>query len=254
LHLFAEASRRAQAERQLFVIAPESLSVEERRVHWKRTTEAETWLKPHPIAPDRATPSSDLHPGYAKSLAELEHTTHLSVIDGEGGLVSLTVTLSGSYGARIFTKNTGFALNNSTASFSSVGVNTPEGGRRTTSSMAPTLVLFGPSAALVLGSPGGDTIPSTISQVFLQLAMDKKSLKEAVEAPRVHQTFAPGSLTTEKGRPLEANLARALEKMGHHIVERSSTIGDANTAVQIADMTYAVCDSREGGAALAASR
>lgn len=253
-HLFAEASRRAQAERQLFVVAPDSLSDKERQAQDERARSAQNWLKQHPISQERATPSSDIHPSYAKSLAELEHTTHLSVIDEEGGLVSLTVTLSGSFGARIFTKKTGIVLNNSAASFSSVGVNTPQGGQRTTSSMAPTLALYGRKAALVLGSPGGDTIPSTVSQLLLHLAIDKKSLKEAVEAGRVHQTFAPGTLTTEKGRPLAANVAQALQKMGHQIVERNSAIGDANTAVRILDTSYAVCDSREGGAALAASR
>lgn len=253
LHLFAEASRRAQAERQLFVVAPEALPVEEWRVLRARVADVNTWLKPHPISLEQATPSSDIHPSYAKTLAELEHTTHLSVIDRDGGLVSLTVTLSGSYGSRIFTKKTGIVLNNSTASFSSVGVNTPKGGQRTTSSMAPTLALYGRSAALVLGSPGGDTIPSTISQVFLSLALDKKSLKEAVEAPRIHQTFAPGDLSMEKGHTLAAPVRKELEKMGHHLVARHSAIGDANTAVQISDTAHAVCDSREGGAASAAS-
>lgn len=253
LHLFAEASRRAQAERQLFVVAPESLSTEELSFQNERAKNAEIWLKQHPISPDHATSSSDIHPSYAKSLAELEQTTHLGVIDAEGGLVSLTVTLSGSYGARIFTKKTGIVLNNSTASFSSVGVNTPHGGQRTTSSMAPTLALYGRSAALVLGSPGGDTIPSTVSQLLLHLAVDKKSLKEAVEAARIHQTFAPGSLTTEKARPLPTEVAQGLMKKGHQIVERNATIGDANTAVRIFDTAHAVCDSREGGAALAAS-
>lgn len=254
LHLFAEASRRAQAERQLFVAAPEALSDEERRAQNERWKNPQLWLTAHPISPDRATPSSDIDPSFAKLLAELEHTTHLSVIDKEGGLVSLTVTLSGSYGARIFSKKTGIAFNNSTASFSSVGVNTPKGGYRTTSSMAPTLALYGEGAAFVLGSPGGDTIPSTVSQLLLRLALHKQSLKEAVEAPRVHQTFAPGALTTEKGRPLPEALKLGLTKLGHQINERSSTIGDANTAVWLFDTAYAVCDSREGGAALAASR
>lgn len=254
LHLFAEASRRAQAERQLFVVAPEALSEQERRAQGERAHNPQLWLESHPISPDRATPSSDIDPSYAKVLAELEHTTHLSVIDKEGGLASLTVTLSGSYGARIFTKKTGIVLNNSTASFSSVGVNTPKGGHRTTSSMAPTLALYGDQIAFVLGSPGGDTIPSTVSQLLLRLAIDKQSLKEAVEAPRVHQTFAPGTLTTEKGRPLPKKLTLELAQRGHQIKERSSTIGDANTAVWITDTAYAVCDSREGGAALAATR
>lgn len=252
LHLFAEASRRAQAERQLFVVAPEALTAAEKTAQAARALDPQTWLKVHPINPEKATPSSDLDSSYAKVLAEQEHTTHLSVIDAEGGLVSLTVTLSGSYGSRIFTKKTGIVLNNSTASFASVGVNTPQAGRRTTSSMAPTLALLGKSGALVLGSPGGDTIPSTVGQLMLHLLVDDKNLKEAVVAPRVHQTFAPGSLTTEKAHPLSPEIRRQLEKRGHRIEARRSAIGDANIAARLGETSFAVCDDREGGAAIAA--
>ncbi len=253
LHLFAEASRRAQAERQLFVVAPDPLSEPERAALKERALDPKTWLEPHPIHPEKATASSDLDPRYAKVLAELEHTTHLSVIDAEGGLVSLTVTLSGSYGARIFSRETGIVLNNSTASFASVGVNTPQGGRRTTSSMAPTLAILGDAGSLVLGSPGGDTIPSTVSQLVLHLAIDEKNLKEAVAAPRVHQTFAPGTLTTERSHPLPGALRDAMQARGHRIEPRRSAIGDANVAGRVGGTSFAVCDEREGGAALAAS-
>jgi gamma-glutamyltranspeptidase / glutathione hydrolase len=254
LHLFSETSRRAQAERQLFVVSPEALTESERGAHLARVLDPQTWLGAHPIAADKVTASSDLHPSYARLLAELEHTTHLSVIDAQGDLVSLTVTLSGSYGSRIFTKQTGIVLNNSTASFSSVGQNTPAPGRRTTSSMAPTLAIAPDGSALVLGSPGGDTIPSTLSQLLLHLTVDRLSLKEAVEAPRVHQTFAPGTLFTESERPLATELRAQLNAMGHKIVPRKSAIGDANVAGRVGENTFAVCDSREGGAALAATK
>src|SRR5690606_2358319 len=120
-----------------------------------------------------------------------DHTTHFSVADASGGVVSCTVTLSASFGSKIFTKRTGIALNNSVASFASAGENVVKGGQRTTSSMAPTLVLGKGLPALVLGSPGGDTIPNTIAQVFVNLVDHGLPLDEAIDRPRIHHGFVP---------------------------------------------------------------
>ena len=252
LHLIAEASRRAQVERQLYVVSPDALTDNESERLQSRALSPLTWLKAHPIDPKRATKSSSLHPGYTQILSERKHTTHISVIDKNGGLVSCTVTLSGSFGSRRFTKKTGIALNNSVGSFSSIGVNTPQPGQRTTSSMAPTLVLQGKNRALVLGSPGGDTIPSTIVQVFLRLALDGDNLEAAVAKPRIHQGFVPEGLSTERTRPLPVSLWTALSKLGHRKARAPSAIGDANIAGWIDGNAFAVSDSREGGLALAA--
>jgi len=252
LHLIAEASRRAQAERQFFVVSPDEQSEASAAASRKRALDPETWLKDHPIDPQKPTPSASLHNDYEAILKERQHTTHLSVVDAEGGLVSCTVTLSGSFGSRIFSRETGIVLNNSVASFSSVGVNTPKPGRRTTSSMAPTLALRGSSDALVLGSPGGDTIPSTIAQTFLHLGLDGMSLSEAVNQPRFHQGFFPQDVLLERNFPLSKKQQGALTQRGHRLVPTYSTIGDANIAALINGVAYAVADPREGGLALAA--
>ncbi len=252
LHLILETSRRSQAERQLFVVSPDELTVAGRAAQRARTLSPLTWLAQHPVDNSQATLSKSLHPSYPLAVGELQHTTHLSVVDSEGGLVSCTITLSGSFGSRIFTKQSGIVLNNSVASFSSFGANTPKPGQRTTSSMAPTLALRGPQHALVLGSPGGNTIPSTITQVFLRLALDNASLLDSVRAPRLHQGFAPQSFYGERLRPISPALRKGLRKLGHQAGLSRSTIGDANIAALADGQTFAVADRREGGLALAA--
>jgi len=251
IHLLAEVSRRSQVERQFFVTAPERLTAEEQEQARTRVLDPMTWLGPHPINSSWVTPSSSLHPNYQRALSELPDTTHLSVIDADGNAVSCTITLSGSFGARIMTRETGVVLNNSVASFASVGVNTPRAGERTTSSMAPTLALLGSTHVLVLGSPGGNTIPNTITQTFLHLAMDGDSLEEAVRRPRVHQGFVPPELEMERFAPLPASVQAQLRAMGHTVTLSRQTMGDANIAAYMNGTSAAVADPREGGLAMA---
>ncbi len=244
-HLVAEASRRSQVERQMFVVSPDELSPEAQQAQRARALDPRTWLEKHPIDRSRATQSRTLYPGYAKALAERENTTHFSVIDADGGLVSCTVTLSGSFGARVFTKETGIVLNNSAASFSSMGKNTPAPGKRTTSSMAPTLALLANGDALVLGSPGGDTIPNTVTQTFLGLALDNFSLEQVISRPRFHQPFAPQEISMERFAPLPPFIQAGLKKLGHQVTLARFTQGDANIAARIGDTSFAVFDKEK---------
>src|SRR5450432_2361659 len=96
LHLFLEASRRAQAERRFGVIDPDALTAEQERQKRARWLDPNAWLNVSPIDPEHATPSQNVHPLYDAALREFEHTTHLSVVDASGMVVSLTTTLSAS--------------------------------------------------------------------------------------------------------------------------------------------------------------
>lgn len=247
-HRFIEASRRAQVERRFFLLGPEQRDAGARTVELARVLDPQTWLGPHPIDDTRKTPSASLEPRFRAVEAELEHTTHLSVVDADGNAVSLTVTLSGSFGARIFTRETGFALNNSVASFSVIGTNQPAPGIRTMSSMAPTLILDG-KRLLVLGSPGGDTIPSTVAGLIVTLLSGDESLDSAVARPRLHQGFAPDTVQTERSRPLPAPLVTALRARGHKVDGARHAQGDANIAAWDGSIASAVSDAREGGLA-----
>jgi len=252
LHLFLEASRRAQADRRFGVIDPDALTPEQAAQKRARWLDPDTWLKDSPIDPEHATPSERVHPLYESALRELEHTTHFSVVDQDGMVASCTTTLSASFGAKIVAPGTGVVLNNSVASFASAGENQPVGGRRTVSSMAPTLVLAGQEPLLVLGSPGGDTIPSTIVQVLRHVLDHGETLAAAVDAPRVHHGFVPDEVRYEPRNAPPLAVRNELVKRGHRLKKGRAAIGDANEILIRGGVAWAYADPREGGSALAA--
>lgn len=251
LHLFIEASRRAQFERRFRVVDPDSLSAAasaEKRARW---LDPNLWLARTPIDPERSTPSVSIRPPASDDSHEPEHTTHFSVVDGEGMVVSCTTTLSASYGAKLVLPGTGVVLNNSVASFSSSGDNQPVAGRRTVSSMSPTLVLEDAQPLLVLGTPGGDTIPSTIVQVLRHVLDHGESLSAAVNAPRLHHGFLPDRVRYEAAHAPPAGVLRELTRRGHQLKRSSSSIGDANEILIQGHVAWAYADPREFGLALA---
>ncbi len=252
LHAFIEVSRRAQAERRFGVVDPDSLAAPERERRERN------WLNPRylltrsaPVDLARATPSERVHPLYEAAVRELEHTTHFAVSDADGNVVSCTMTLSGSFGAKLLVPGTGVLLNNAAGSFASAGENVPTPSRRTTSSMAPTLVLRGGEPLLVLGSPGGDTIPSTIVQVLRNVIDHGLSLEDAVDAGRVHHGFVPDQVWFEADRRPSRAAMSELERRGHKLAGRGP-MGDANSILMLDGRAYAYADRREGGSALAA--
>ena len=217
LHLFIEAARRAQAERRFGVVDPDALSPRRARKSALAGSTPTPGSARAPIDPEHATPSASLRPPLNDDPAESEHTTHFSVVDAEGMVVSCTTTLSASYGAKLVLPGTGVVLNNSVASFAASGDNQPVGGRRTVSSMAPTLVLDGDEPLLVLGTPGGDTIPSTIVQVLRHIVDHGESLSAAVDAPRVHHGFLPDRVRYEPRNAPPAAALRELTRRGHKL-------------------------------------
>jgi gamma-glutamyltranspeptidase / glutathione hydrolase len=249
LHLFLEASRRAQAERRFGVSDPDSLDAEALQLQLTRFVSPQALLDRAPIEREHATPSAKLAPLYSGAEAESEQTTHLGVVDAAGMVVSLTTTLSASFGAKLTAPGTGIVLNNSVASFSRTGPNQPAPGRRTTSSMAPTLVLDGGQVVLVLGTPGGDTIPSTIVQVLRHVVDHGYALDQAVAAPRVHQSFLPDRARFETRRPIEPALVKALKALGHDISGSHIAMGDSNDLLLEDEQAYGVADPRGGGLA-----
>ena len=250
LHLFLEASRRAQAERRFGVADPDALGAARAQAALSRFLDAKGLLERAPIERERASKSralASLYPGAEAS--ESEQTTHLSVVDAGGMVVSLTTTISASYGAKLTAPGTGIILNNSVASFSNSGENQPAPGRRTTSSMAPTLVLDAGRVVLVLGTPGGDTIPSTIVQVLRHVIDHGLPLDQAVAAPRIHQSFIPDRARYETKRPLDAGLIATLKSYGHDVTGSHLAMGDSNNLLIEDELAYGVADPRGSGLA-----
>ena len=251
LHLLVEAAKRAHAERRFHVVDPDTLTHVELERRVQRWLDPKSLVLDHPIDLSRATPSSRIHPLF-ESREEPEHTTHFSVVDRAGMAVSCTITLSAAFGAKLLSESTGIVLNNSVASFSVAGENLPVGGRRTTSSMAPTLVFDKNQLVLVLGSPGGDTIPNTITQVLRNVVDYGMTIDRAIEAPRIHHGFIPDEIRFEAERPISQRLRRSLARLGHHFGRRRLSIGDANNILIQGGVAYGFADAREGGLALAA--
>jgi gamma-glutamyltranspeptidase/glutathione hydrolase len=250
IHAFLEVSRRAQALRRLSLVSPEAIAQAEQRSRVARFVDPSLLLAV-PFDPAHATPSAKIDPLYPEALREAEHTTHLSVIDADGMVVSLTTTLSASFGARIVAPGTGVVLNNAVASFSSTGENQPVAGRRTTSSMAPTLVLSNQKPVLVLGTPGGDTIPSTIASLVRNLVDRQMTLDDAVDAPRLHHGFVPDEVRFETKHLPPKDILAGLGKLGHRLRPSPIVQGDANCILIQDGRAFGYADPREpGGSAL----
>ena len=159
-----------------------------------------------------------------------------------------------SFGARVVATGTGIVLNNAVATFASVGENQAVAGRRTISSMAPTLVRAGPELRAILGTPGGDTIPSTLAQLVQHLVDEGEPLDRAIEAPRWHHGFFPDEARYEPSLASESALLADLRARGHALRSLGHRVGDANCIVLAGARAFAYADSREPGVAIAAGR
>ncbi len=180
----------------------------------------------------KATSSSDVDGGEIATL-ESEETTHFSIVDTEGNAVSITTTLNASFGSKTVVSGAGFLLNNEMDDFSSkpgvpnfyglVGAEAnaiaPE--KRMLSSMTPTIVTKNKELYMVLGTPGGSTIITSVFQVFLNVAEFGMTVEEAVKAPRFHHQWLPDRISIEENA-LTAQTRTALETMGHTVKIRDA--------------------------------
>jgi len=248
LHLLLEIQRRADRDRLLASSDPD-------RVSWQRLQQWESrYLDPHhwdshPIDPTRAT--SNLGGHDLQFWPESDNTTHFSIVDAHRNIVSATLTLSAAFGSKVATR-TGIVLNNTLASFGLTGDNQVRPGQRTVSSMAPTLVYDSSGPALVLGSPGGDTIPSTLMQIISNIVDFRMPLTQAVDMPRVHQSYARDVATFEWSRPISTAVKKRLKQLGHRFELRGRKQGDVKCILLSRGALWGYADPREGGLARAA--
>ena len=144
-------------------------------------------------------------------LAEPDHTTHYSVVDPEGNAVAVTTTLNDSFGSRVTAEGLGFLLNDEMDDFAAKqGVPNMYGliqgpanaigpGKRPLSAMAPTIVLKDGKLFLVLGSPGGPRIITTVANILMGVVDYGMNIQEAVNAPRFHHQWLPDVTWAEQG-------------------------------------------------------
>lgn len=181
--------------------------------------------------PSKATPSHIIKPG-SLQVTESEETTHLSVIDKDGNAVAVTTTLNGGYGSRTVIGGAGFFINNEMDDFSikpgvpnmygAVGgeANAIKAGKRMLSSMTPTIVLKNNKPFLVVGTPGGTTIPTSVFQTLVNIIEFNMSTEDAVYKPKFHHQWLPDSVDVERSFP--KNIQDSLQKKGYAIIERGN--------------------------------
>lgn len=182
---------------------------------------------------DRATPSSEVGKIIPQPKESTE-TTHISIVDKEGNAVAVTTTLNGLYGSKVVVSGAGFFLNNEMDDFSvkpgvpnmfgAVGgeANSIQPGKRMLSSMTPTIVMKNSKPYIIVGTPGGTTIPTSVYQSIVNIIDFKLNPNMAVNSPKFHHQWLPESILFEKNFP-ESTISD-LEKKTYK-VERDSQIG-----------------------------
>jgi gamma-glutamyltranspeptidase/glutathione hydrolase len=242
LHLLIEAQRRAAIDGLRYVGDPLGARLPYRELLSQRR--AELWRKT--IDPKRVIATSTLvEPRPVAS--EGEHTTHFTIADAEGNVLSFTTSLGETFGSGFLVPELGFFLNDALTDFSGTIANTLDPGKRPASPLCPVIVLRDGRPFLALGTRGGSAIPTTILQVFLNVVVYGKSLPAAVAAPRYHHGGVPEEMSYE--RPLAPRkMIEALNEMGHAVDGRDS-IGDVHAILFEKDRLIAVADPRRGGSA-----
>jgi gamma-glutamyltranspeptidase/glutathione hydrolase len=240
-HLYLEASRLAFADRNAYLADPEFIDAPvagllnkdyaARRRELINPEQASAQAPagdPYPFQNDVSVP---LRPNANKLIAEGAHTTHLTVSDKDGNIVSYTYTIESWGGSGIVVPGYGFLLNNEMTDFDFSGPapNVPEAGKRPRSSMSPTLAFRNGKPAFSIGSPGGATIITTVLQTIFNYVDLGMSMPDAVNAPRLSERN--GLATDVEPGFIASAQAQALEKTGQHWSKDVEEIGAANALV-----------------------
>ncbi|RZL54472.1 MAG: gamma-glutamyltransferase, partial [Pedobacter sp.] len=225
IRFLIEAERRVYADRATHLGDPDFYNVPQNNLlakkYQKRRMLSMDW--------DKATPSNEIKAGIFVG-KESEETTHYSIADKEGNSVAVTTTLNNSYGSLVFVKGAGFLLNNEMDDFSikpgtpnSYGLvggeaNAISPGKRMLSSMTPTIIEKDGKLFMVVGTPGGSTIITSVFQTILNVIEFKQGIQEAVNAKRFHHQWLPDEVYIEPNTFDEKTLA-ILKQKGYKIIK-----------------------------------
>lgn len=258
LHYLVETMRRAYADRSKYLGDPDFHDVPVAELTDKVYGEQLRGM----ISAERATPSRQVAPGLPV-ITESPQTTHYSVWDRAGNVVSNTYTLNFSYGNGISVPGAGFLLNNEMDDFSAkpgepnafglVGgeANAVAPGKRPLSSMTPTLVFRDGEPLLATGSPGGSTIITIVLQILLNVIDFDMNIAEATAAPRIHHQWLPDQIMWEKG--ISADTRALLEARGHTFATSIRPMGRAQSIMRRNDVLEGAADPRWPGAGAASA-
>ena len=230
IQLLVEAERRAYADRSHYLGDPDFIKIPVNEllddIYLKNRMSTFTF--------DKATKSSDVAHGNIQFSESME-TTHYSIIDQFGNAVSATTTINDAYGSKLYCEELGFFLNNEMDDFSSkpgipnmFGLTGSEANsiapqKRMLSSMTPTIIEKNGQLFMVLGTPGGSTIITSVLQTFLNVAEFEMSMQEAVNAPRFHHQWLPDEVIFEPGN-FSQKIIESLKKKNYLINEKATPI------------------------------
>ncbi|BCZ77262.1 gamma-glutamyltransferase 1 [Paraburkholderia terrae] len=224
IHLVAQIEDRVFADRQQYMGDPDSYRVPVDKL----IDDAYLAKRVEDITPDEVPGASPVKPGLGDSMPEKAQTTHFSVVDKWGNAVSNTYTLNGPFGSGVVVDGGGFVLNDAMDDFemkagvpnqsgvTSGDVNTIAPGRRPLSSMAPTILTKDGKVSLVIGTPGGSRIFTSIFQVMTNLYDFNMPPAEALAAMRFHHQLLPQkTIYFEPYHPIDGELAEQLTARGY---------------------------------------
>ena len=251
VHLITEVERRAYADRSKHIGDPGYWDVPISTI----TSKEYASKRIESISMDIASLSNNVSAGNLED-SESRETTHYSIVDKWGNAVSVTTTINLSYGNGIVVEGAGFFLNNEMDDFSAkpgspnvyglIGneANSIEPNKRPLSSMTPTIVLKGQRPYMVIGSPGGSTIITTVLQCLLNVIEFKMDIKEAVSSPRFHSQWLPDVIQVEP-RSFSNDVLNNLKIKGHKVAPyKWGYIGEANGILILEDFVSGGGDSR----------
>ena len=251
IHVMAEAMKLAYADRAKHLGDPDFHPVPVAGLTSKAYARELRQL----ISMDKARASAEIAAGNPAPY-ESNQTTHFSVMDAAGNVVSNTYTINFSFGSGITAAGTGILLNNEMDDFSAkpgvpnayglIGgeANAVEGGKRPLSSMTPTIVLKDGKPLLATGSPGGSRIITTTAQIILNVIDHGMSIAAATAAPRVHHQWLPDELRVEQG--LSPDTVDLLTARGHEVVVKNA-MGSTQSIMRSGDDLFGASDPRTPG-------
>jgi len=251
VHLIAEMEKRVFADRAEYLGDPAFVDIDMSELI------SDTYVKRRAMEVDPLQISQLEHvaPGL-----ESPNTTHYSIIDGDGNAVSNTYTINWAYGSGVVVSGAGFLLNNEMDDFSAkpgtpnifgvVGntANEVQPGKRMLSSMSPTLLIKDNEAHMVIGTPGGSTIFTSVFQAIINILDFSMSPLEAVAATRFHHQLLPPDLITQSpSLPLSENTIRELTDKGYRVEPHSFEFGDIQVIWRDGDKLSPASDPRDRG-------
>lgn len=248
VQLMTEVERRAYADRAKWLGDVDFFKVPTQTL----TSDAYAKERMKDYDPAKASTSAAVQAGI---VPESEETTHLSVYDGQGNAVAVTTTLNGGYGSKTVVGGAGFLLNNEMDDFSvkpgvpnmygAVGgdANAIVPGKRMLSSMTPTIVLKNGKPYLVVGTPGGTTITTSVFQTLVNILEFDMNADDAVNKPKFHHQWLPDEIMVEKDFPQAVR--DQLKQMGYKIRERNA-IGRTEVIRVLPDGSFEAVGDKRG--------